>query len=250
MKKLISVLLVLALLCGFAVAETAAERRAYMKAKAEEIAAWMYTGDFEAIGAEFGEYLASTATVQDVANLWNMFAPKLGAFVERRNVVCNVVKGYGMVVITDEFELDTLRLQINFDEEDKLFGMDMKLQNGAVVESDANAEFDEETTVRLTEESLALCDKLLSGEYTPIVERLNDEIRGGFDEEDILLFWQQQLEPVLGEYVQRGEVQTGADNGFFMVQIIEEFSKEKMIVQFIYDSREELMGFHFKANMA
>ena len=120
MRKMISMLLALVLLAtGFAFAND-------FNLEAEEVFDALLAGDFAAIAERFDENMAAVLDADGLAQSWSAVAPMLGDYLGRGEVEVNEQDGYTVAVLQARFANSNLKVQIAFDADGRIAGMQMQ----------------------------------------------------------------------------------------------------------------------------
>ncbi|MDO5324263.1 MAG: alpha/beta fold hydrolase, partial [Clostridia bacterium] len=142
-RKMIAMLLALTLLAtGFAFAESD------LKAQAEADCDALLAGDFAAIAERFDENMAAVLDADGLAQSWSAVAPLLGDYLDRGEAELNEQDGYTVAVLEARFANSNLKVQIAFDGEGRIAGMQMQpVAPETAVEEETGAWTEVELTV-------------------------------------------------------------------------------------------------------
>ena len=121
MRKMIAMLLALTLLAaGFAFAESD------YGVEAEATFDALLAGDFAAVAARFDENMAAVLDADGLEQSWSAVAPMLGDYLGRGEAEVNAQDGYTVAVLQARFANSNLKVQIAFDGEGRIAGMQMQ----------------------------------------------------------------------------------------------------------------------------
>ena len=120
MRKMIAMLLALVLLAtGFAFAND-------FNLEAEEVFDALLAGDFAAIAERFDENMAAVLDADGLEQSWSAVAPMLGDYLGRGEAELNEQDGYTVAVLEARFANSNLKVQIAFDADGRIAGMQMQ----------------------------------------------------------------------------------------------------------------------------
>ena len=144
MRKMISMLLALVLLAtGFAFAND-------FNLEAEEVFDALLAGDFAAIAERFDENMAAVLDADGLAQSWSAVAPLLGEYLGRGEAELTQQGDFTVAVLQARFANSNLKVQIAFDGEGRIAGMQMQ---PVAAETAAEEETGAWTEVELTVEA-------------------------------------------------------------------------------------------------
>ncbi len=120
MRKMIAMLLALVLLAtGFAFAND-------FNLEAEEVFDALLAGDFAAIAERFDENMAAVLDADGLEQSWSAVAPMLGDYLGRGEAELNEQDGYTVAVLEARFANSNLKVQIAYDSDGSIGGMQMQ----------------------------------------------------------------------------------------------------------------------------
>ena len=121
MRKMIAMLLALVLLAtGFALAEND------LKAQAEADCDALLAGDFAAVAARFDENMAAVLDADGLAQSWSAVAPLLGEYLGRGEAELTQQGDFTVAVLQARFANSNLKVQIAYDGDGRIGGMQMQ----------------------------------------------------------------------------------------------------------------------------
>ncbi len=119
MRKFMAVLLALALLLTAAFAEEDME----LQARAEAICDGLLAGDYASVAMEFDENMAALVSAEALEEMWGGIAPMMGEYRGRGEVSQEAREGYQLAVVEERYANGNLQIQIAFDGEGRIAGL-------------------------------------------------------------------------------------------------------------------------------
>lgn len=98
----------------------------YRKQIAREIVDNLTKDDYQAVAKDFSNVLKQQLSPQNIGDAWSAVVAQLGKFQSKSSERVAIIQGYNQVIIRCKFEVDSLNVEVTFNENDKVIGLYLK----------------------------------------------------------------------------------------------------------------------------